>query len=125
MATYVLPAIAQCATMIATFDLWMSRLGYYTFALVINFINPSWAPCYIAIGLFEAFDIFGATFTKQVKILLVKFNLTNKVIAYVKNEGANLSSLIIAFTFVVSCELLQLTQPFVGLCFGHVMSKAW
>jgi hypothetical protein len=125
MATYVFPTIAQCATMITTFDLWMSRSCYYTFVLVINFINPSLAPCHIAIGLFEALDIFGATLTKQVKFLLTKFNLINKVIAYVKDEGANLSSLIISFTFVVSCELLQLTQPFVSLCFGHVMSKAW
>ncbi len=58
------------------------------------------------------------------KVLLVEFNLTNKIIAYVKDEGANLNSLLIAFIFVMSCELLQLTRPFVGLCFGHVMSKA-
>jgi hypothetical protein len=40
------------------------------------------------------------------KVLLTKFNLTNKVIAYVKDEGTNLNSFIIALTFVVSCELL-------------------
>jgi hypothetical protein len=57
-------AIVQCVTVIATFDLWMSRLGYDMFTLVINFINPSWAPYHIIVRLFEAPDIFGATLTK-------------------------------------------------------------
>jgi hypothetical protein len=39
MEIYMFPAIGQCATMTTTFDLWMSRLGYDTFALVINFIH--------------------------------------------------------------------------------------
>jgi len=59
-----------------------------------------------------------------VKVLLAKFNLTNKVIAYVKDEGINLNSFIIALTSIMSCELLQLLQPFVGFYFNHVMFKA-
>jgi hypothetical protein len=35
------------------------------------------------------------------KVLLVEFNLTNKMIAYVK-DGVNLSYLTITFTFIVS-----------------------
>jgi hypothetical protein len=58
------------------------------------------------------------------KVLLVDFNLTSKVIMYVKDEGTNLNSFTIALTFVVSCEPLQLFQQFVGFCIGHVMSKA-
>jgi hypothetical protein len=54
--------------------------------LVINLINEAWVPCYITIGLFETFNIFGAIFAKQVKVMLVEFNLTNKVIVYVKND---------------------------------------
>jgi hypothetical protein len=42
------------------------------------------------------------------KIILDEFNLTNKVIAYVKDEGTNLNSFTIAFTYVMSCEPLQL-----------------
>jgi hypothetical protein len=68
--------------MIAKFNLWMSRLAYDTFALVINLINEAWVPCYIIIGLFEAFNTFGAIFAEQVKVMLVEFNLTNKVIVY-------------------------------------------
>ncbi len=58
------------------------------------------------------------------KVLLVEFNLTSKVIAYVKDEGANLNSFTTTLTSIMSCEPLQLLQPFVGFCFGHVMSKA-
>ena len=39
MEQYVLPAIASCATASITFDLWMSRAGFDTFALVVNFID--------------------------------------------------------------------------------------
>ncbi len=42
------------------------------------------------------------------KVLLVEFNLTSKVIAYVKDEEANLNSLTTTFISIVSCELLQL-----------------
>jgi hypothetical protein len=59
-----------------------------------------------------------------VKVFLAKFNLTDKVIAYVKDEGINLNSFTTALTFIVSCEPLQLPQPFVIFCFGHVMAKA-
>ncbi len=105
MEIYVIPHIDKCETMTTTFDLWMSRSRYDTFALVINFINQNWVPCHMIIELFETFNTFGATLVEKMKVLLVEFNLTSKVIMYVKDEGANLNSLI---TFVVSCELLQL-----------------
>jgi hypothetical protein len=59
-----------------------------------------------------------------VKVLLAEFNLTNKIIMYVNDEGVILNYHIIAFIFIVSCEFMQLPQPFVGFYFGHVMSKA-
>jgi hypothetical protein len=96
--------------MTTTFNLWMSRLVYDTFALVINLINEAWVPCYIIIGLFEAFNIFGGIFAKQVKVMLVEFNLTNKVIVYVKDD----------FEFYHNCLHFYCVGCF---CFGHVISK--
>lgn len=96
--------------MIATFNLWMSRLAYDTFALVINLINEAWVPCYIIIGLFEAFTTFGAIFVEQVKVMLVEFNSTNKVIVYVKDD----------FEFFHNCPHFYCVG---GFCFGHVISK--
>jgi hypothetical protein len=106
MTIYVFFMIAQCIAMPTTFDFWMSKLGYDNFALVMNLINLSWSPCHITIGLFEAHDIFGATLTKQMKILLVEFNLTNKVIMYVKDEGVNLNFLTTTLTSIMSCKPL-------------------
>lgn len=39
MEVYMFPTIGQCTTLTTTFDLWMSRLRYDTFVLVINFIH--------------------------------------------------------------------------------------
>jgi hypothetical protein len=74
------PTIEKCAIMTTTFDLWMSRSKYDTFSLVINFINQSWFPCHIIVELFEAFNTSSATLAKQMKVLLVEFNLASKII---------------------------------------------
>ncbi len=95
-------AIRQCATMTTMFGLWMLGLNYDTFSLVINYINQSWVPCHVIVGLFEVPNIFGVDFIEQVKVILVEFNLTNRVIAYVKDEGTTLNCFTSAFTFVVS-----------------------
>jgi len=106
MEVYVLPAIGQCAIVLTTFDLWMSRSGYDTFALVINFISSSWVPCHIIVRLSEALNISKVAFKKQVKVLLVEFNLISNVIVYVKDERTNLNSFMTVFTFIVSFEPL-------------------
>jgi hypothetical protein len=44
MKMHVLLAIAQCVIAIVTFDLWMSKISFDMFLLVINFINDGWVP---------------------------------------------------------------------------------
>jgi len=61
--------------------------------------------------------------TNQVEVLLNTFGLLVKVIAYVKDERSNLSTLINALTSVISCSPFQLPCHFFGSCFRHVMSK--
>ncbi len=58
------------------------------------------------------------------KGLLRFFGLLDKVIAFVKDEGSNLASLTIFLTLIVSYFSFKLANPFIGSCFGHVMSKA-
>jgi hypothetical protein len=74
-------------------------------------------------GLFEATDTFGVTMAAQVKELLSSYNLLEKLIAYVKDEGGNMSTLARALSSVVSCACLKLAAPWQGFCFGHVFSK--
>jgi len=62
---------------------------------------------------------------KKMKSLLVQSQLTNKIIVYVKNEGTNLNILVVALTSIVSCAPLQIASLFIGICFGHLMFKAY
>lgn len=45
----------------------------------------------ITIGLSKAPNISSAILVEKLRVLWVAFNLTNKVITYVKDEGANLN----------------------------------
>jgi hypothetical protein len=59
----------------------------------------------------------------QVSEVLKKHGHNVQVIAYVKNEGGNISTMTQALTFVVSCEKLGLAHLSVGSFCGHVMYK--
>ena len=123
MDRYALPLISSCQTASITFDLWMSRTGWDTFALVVNFIDDCWVPCHVTVGLFEAQDTSGSALAEIVKPLLDEFKLTDKIVACVKDEGANLATLERAMQLTVSCDILGLAKPFSSACFGHIMSK--
>jgi hypothetical protein len=72
---------------------------------------------------FEANDTTGMGLAKQLKAILENFGFTSKVLCYVKNKVINLARLTIALKSVISCEALNLFQPFDGTCFGHAMNK--
>jgi hypothetical protein len=59
----------------------------------------------------------------QLKDMLAQYNFLDKVIAYVKDEGANLNTLTTTLTNIVSCSPISLPQPYVANCYGHAMSK--
>jgi hypothetical protein len=123
MELYVFPSIALCATTMV--DLWMSKFSFDTFALVINFINEEHVPCHVIVGMFEALNTSKATLVKQVKSLLVEYQPTMKFIVYIKDEGANLNTIVIALTyvfFVHHCKLQHhlLTFSLGILCLRHV-----
>lgn len=124
MEKYILPALAGCVSATASFDIWMSRRGVNTVALVIHFINEQWVPCRVTIGVFEAPDVSGTALAMEVKELLNSFNLTDKIVAFIMDDDSRLDSLISALNSMVSCAPLQLSEPYAGTCFGHVMSKA-
>lgn len=100
----------------------MYHVGFYTFVMVVNFINTSQKPTHVIIGIFKIHSIANATMASQVKKLLHSFHLLDKVIACVKNERSNLSILTFALIYVVYCLTIQLACPFIGSCFRHAMS---
>jgi len=91
---------------------------------MINFINDDWVPYHVIVRLFEALNTFGTTLAEQMKYLLTKYQLTSKIITYVKDENTNLNTFFFVFTSVIFCAPLQLVAPFNGTHFGHVMFKA-
>jgi hypothetical protein len=101
----------------------MSRVGVDTFVMIVHFLNVQWEPCHITIGFFEILDITQSAMALQVNDVLVKHWFITWVIAYVKDEGGNLSTTTIVLTSMVSYQALGLTTPFVGACWGQAMSK--
>jgi hypothetical protein len=77
----------------------------------------------VTIDLFEVTTTSGAAMAPKLQELLDKFSLTNKILAYVKDEGVNMQSYAIVLTFVVLCKTLGMLEPFHGSCFGHALSK--
>jgi len=67
MERHVLPTLADATTIIATFDLWMSRKGFDTFALVMNYINKKWEPCHVIVGIFEVHETLRVAIVVQIE----------------------------------------------------------
>jgi len=55
-----------------------------TFALIINYLNDSWTPMHVTIGLFEVHETTWLSMAKQLHTLLEKYDLMHCVITFVK-----------------------------------------
>ncbi len=92
MERHALCAFIKVILMTTTFDLWMSHEGFDTFALVVNYIHNNWELCNITISIFKVHETLGTTMVLQVKDLFAHFDLCEKIITYVKDEGVNLNT---------------------------------
>jgi len=63
-------------------------------------------------GLFEANDITKVGLARQLKGLLERFQLTFKILCYVKDEGTYLGTMTTTLKYVMTCEALTLPMPF-------------
>jgi hypothetical protein len=77
-------------------------------------LGYDWQPKQVTIGFFEAIETVGQTLV--LTKLFNQYGLRNKIIAYVKDEGSNLNTMIIAIKFIVKCEVLSLDESFQGSC---------
>jgi len=82
----------------------MSKFRCDIFALIINFIDDQWIPYHVIIALFKAKNTSSVILAIKMKTLLLDFNFTNKIIAYVKDQRKDLSILIAILTSIVSCD---------------------
>jgi hypothetical protein len=90
----------------------MSKGAHDVLALVISFLNEEWKPQHITIGVFEANETIGQTMARNLIELLDQYNLRKKIVAYVKDEGANLNAMTIALKSVVNWEVLGMEESF-------------
>jgi len=111
--------------MFASFDLWMSRNDVDAFALVINFLNGTWVPMHITMGLFEMNETIKQSMATQHWYLLEKFGLLHWMIVFVKDEGINLTIMVVVLHSIINYEPLKILKVYEGTCFWHVMSKAY
>jgi hypothetical protein len=102
----------------------MSKGAHGIFALVVNFLDANWQLEQVTIGLLEAIETIGQALVVNLNSFLDFFGLTNKIIEFVKDEGANLNAMTLALRFVVSCDNLGLDESSNESCFGHAFSKA-
>ncbi len=59
MDLHVFPNLAFAFTIFESFDLWMFKGDLDTFSLVMNFLNESWNPIHVNVGLFEVNELNG------------------------------------------------------------------
>jgi len=66
----------------------------------------------VTIGLFEAIATNDVAMVPKLRELFDKFSFIDKILAYVKDEGANLQSCAITLTFMAMCKTLGMLEPF-------------
>jgi hypothetical protein len=74
--------------------------------------------------LFEGNETTWQAMARNVTKLLDQYDLRKIIIAYVKDEGANLNVMTTTLKFMVNYEILGMEESFQGTCFGHAFSKA-
>jgi hypothetical protein len=80
---------------------------------------------YVIVGLFEVHDTMRFSMVKKLQALFEKFDLMHCVVAFVKNEGNNLTFMATTQHSIPYYHPLKLQSIYEGFCFGHVMSKAY
>jgi len=87
-------------------------------------LGEDWMPKDITTGLFGTFETLMQALAKSLRNLLEQYDLTKKIITYVKDEGANLNTMTIALKLVVNCEAWGVMEIFQGTYFGDAFFKA-
>jgi hypothetical protein len=62
---------------------------------------------------------------RQLWYLLEKFGLLHWMIVFVKDEGINLTIMVVVLHSIIDYEPLKILKVYEGTCFRHVMFKAY
>jgi hypothetical protein len=83
----------------------MSKNAYNIFTLVINFLDENWPPKKVTINLFEAIKTIGQALARNLNEFLESYGSSKMIIAYAKDEGANVNSMTISLKSVINCDI--------------------
>ncbi len=118
--TYVWLVLAKCVYATTNFD-----LGHMIFhGLWISWYKIGCLNTLITISLFEAFETSRQALAKNLQDFLEHYSLAKNFFIYVKDEDANLNTMIITLRSIVTCETLGVMESFHGTYFGHAFFKA-
>ncbi len=92
----------------------MSKNAYDIFTLIINFLDENWPPKKVTINLFEAIKTTGQALAKNLNEFLDSYGSSKKILAYVKDEKANVNSMTISLKYVINCDILGWEENFNG-----------
>lgn len=125
--TFVQPNLKKAFVVAITFDLWMSRKTEDLFAIVVHYGDPeTWSIHHNNIGLVKVEKTDGESLSDDLSAVLQKYGLPAKVIASVKDQGANLKTCIDALDSIHSGICVEvfpsLLYRFEGTCNAHLIS---
>lgn len=125
MERFVKPLLAQCETGSMTYDLWMSRGNLDIFGLVWHFLDASFKPCHVCLGLIQVESTKGDDVANSLKQILAKFEpiqLASRTIGENSDGGSNLQTMRKALSDYLRCDRFPSVPRFVGRCYGHIFS---
>ncbi len=117
---YVWLVLTKCVYAITNFD-----LGHFFFHwLWISRDKIGCLNTLITINLFEAFETSGQALARNLQDFLEQCGLIKNFFVYVKDEEANLNTMIVILKSIVTCKTLNVMESFQGTYFGHAFFKA-
>ncbi len=124
MENYVSFALNDYITITSSFDLWMSQASFDTFILVVN---SKWLLYYVVqLGCLRPQILQELEWQHKCRgFCLLNYNLLDKVIAYVKDEGSDLNTLLKALFYVFTCDPLAFQAPWHDTCCGNAFNLAY
>eukprot|EP00873_Tetraselmis_striata_P029194 jgi/Tetstr1/449458/TSEL_036553.t1 len=108
-----------------TFDLWMSRKTEDNLSVDVHFISSDWVWHHNHIGILSCADsTSGEAIAGKMRPVLAEFDLSHRVVAIVKDGGANLATASRVLAGMIYCVALDLASPFLTSCFAHKINGA-
>ncbi len=86
LIAYVQFSLAKFLSTTCTFNLWMLKGAHNVFAMIVNFLSTNCEPKDVIIGLFKTHDMNETTMAMKLKEIFNKLGLTQKIVAYIKDN---------------------------------------